>query len=40
MIIKTIFSYSSSDKTKLEKFLKESDIISFIKRNKNHIKLL
>ena len=37
---KTIFSYSSSDKTKLEKFLKESDIISFIKRNKNHIKLL
>lgn len=37
---KTEFSYSSSDKKKLERFLEESDIISFIKRNKDHIKLL
>lgn len=37
---KTIFSYSSSDEEKLETFLEKSDIISFIKRNKDHIKLL
>nr|DAU50307.1 MAG TPA: hypothetical protein [Caudoviricetes sp.] len=37
---KTIFSYSSSDKEKLERFLEESNIINFIKRNKDYIKLL
>lgn len=35
----TRFTYSSSDKGKFEKFLKESDIITFIKRNRNNIKL-
>lgn len=37
---KTIFSYSSSNKKTFENFLEESDIINFIKRNKDHIKLL
>lgn len=35
----TRFTYSSPTKEKFEKFLKESDIITFIKRNRDNIKL-